>query len=531
MKQGKDSHKTAVIIGAGPSGITCATELLERSSYTPVILEMTEEIGGISKTVNYKGFRMDMGGHRFFSKSDEVSSWWLELMPLQGAPARDEQQKDASGAPLPRHDPDPETTDRVMLRRKRLSSILHLGHFFDYPLSFSKRTLFNFGPVRLAIMGVSYIRSRLLPIRPEKSLEDFVINRFGKKLYRTFFRDYTIKVWGVAPSNIPPDWGAQRIKGLSLAKALWHSVKRPFMSRDDLDQKKVETTLIANFYYPKFGPGQLWEQAAMRVQTKGGALHMNQCVTAVELSGKRILSVTAEDRTTGKREKYPGDVFVSTMPIRELVAAMGDAPPDEVREVAAGLTYRDFIVVGVLLQRLRVENHPAVRKEGTQLIPESWIYVQESAVTMARIQIYNNWSPYMVADADKVWLGLEYFCTERDEIWNMPDEELLRMAVKELGIIGFAEESDVLDGTVCRVPKAYPAYFGSYDRFHVVRDFLDSIENLYLIGRNGMHRYNNMDHSMLTAMHAARLIAGGAGDKRLIWNVNTEEEYHEEKGA
>lgn len=517
----------AVIIGAGPAGLTCATELLQGARLTPVILEMSGHIGGISRTEEYKGCRIDMGGHRFFSKSDAVTRWWLELMPLQGAPARDEPNFETA----PRTPPDPEQTDRVMLRRRRLSSILHLRQFFDYPLSLNRRTLGKFGFLRLLRIGASYLRWKLAPRKPETSLEDFVVNRFGRELYRTFFRDYTFKVWGVHPRDIPADWGAQRIKGLSLGKALANAVSRLWRSKDDLEQKRVETSLIDKFYYPKLGPGQLWQAAAERVQQMGGEVRMRQRVVGLELDGRRIRSATVRDEDSGETWQLQGDHFVSTMPVRELVAAMGEAVPQPVRDVALNLEYRDFLVVGLLVERLRVQNHDAPPRNDKGLLPESWIYIQESDVTVGRVQIYNNWSPYMVADPETIWLGLEYFCNEGDEIWSMDEAGLAKMAAKELEKIGFCAPEDVLDSTVSRVAKAYPGYFGAYKDFGIVREFLDSIENLYCIGRNGMHRYNNMDHSMLTAMEAARCIAAGITDKRSIWDVNTEQSYHEEKGA
>jgi len=532
------SGKTAVIIGAGPAGLTAAYELLEKG-IKPVIFEQTNEVGGISKTVNYKGNRIDIGGHRFFSKSDRVVDWWLRIMPLQGAPARDEKAlgKDfslnevesimenahASGKKFP----DPEKTDRVMLVRSRLSRILFLRKFFDYPISMNLETVAKLGPARLAKILLSYLRARAFPVK-ENSLQDFFINRFGKELYATFFRDYTEKVWGVPCTEISPSWGAQRIKGLSITKALAHAAKKAVSRDRSLSQKGTETSLIERFMYPKLGPGQMWEEVARLVKERGGEIHMESAVTGLELDSGRVAGVAVRDSKTGKSSTHKADFFLSTMPVRELVHALGSGVPTDVRKVADGLVYRDFITVGMVLKKLRIKNETKI-KTINNIVPDNWIYVQESDVKLGRIQVFNNWSPYLVKDPDTVWIGLEYFCNEGDALWSMTDKRLADFAAEELEKIGVAGKEDLIDATVLRMPKCYPCYFGAYASFDVIRRFTDSIENLFLIGRNGMHRYNNQDHSMLTAMVAAENISRGIKSKENIWSVNAEEQYHESR--
>lgn len=534
--------KRAIIIGAGPAGLTAAYELLDRTDVKPIIFEASRAIGGISRTVDFKGNRIDIGGHRFFSKSARVMDWWMNIMPLQGAPARDDRilgrdvplaagcERRALGEQAPRKvpAPDPEQVDEVMLYRSRLSRIFYLRSFFNYPIALTVQTVRNLGLVRMARIGVSYAWTRMFPIRHEKSLEDFFINRFGRELYHTFFKDYTEKVWGVPCDVIKPEWGAQRIKGLSVTKALLHAA-RSLAGRDrDVRQKNVETSLIEQFLYPKFGPGQMWEEVARLVTTAGAELHMGQRCVGMRLGDGGIAAVLIEDTATGEVTEHTADYVFSTMAVKDLVAGMrGDVPP-AVREVAAGLQYRDFITVGLLLDKLLIGNETAL-KTVNDLVPDNWIYIQERDVRLGRLQIFNNWSPYMVADPQKVWIGLEYFCNEGDDLWSMDDGTFADFAVAELAKIGIIDPADVRDKVVIRVPKTYPAYFGTYDRFAEVRAFTDSLTNLFLVGRNGMHRYNNQDHSMLTAMTAVDNIARGAAGMSGIWDVNVEEEYHEEK--
>jgi protoporphyrinogen oxidase/SAM-dependent methyltransferase len=507
MSENHSSNKIAVIIGAGPAGLTAAFELLEETNIKPIIFEQTEDIGGISKTINYKGNRIDIGGHRFFSKSDRVMQFWLNLFPI--------------GA-------DPEKQDKVMLIRKRISRILFMRKFFDYPISLTLKTVANLGVFRTFKITLSYIKARIFPIKNEKSLENFLINRFGKELYQTFFKDYTEKVWGVSCDKIRPEWGAQRIKGLSITRAIKHAVKAAVRRDMSVGQKEIETSLISQFLYPKYGPGQLWEEIADIVKSKGGQIHLRHKVVGIEHNGQRVISVKVKNEQTSEVTDIPADYFFSTMPVKDLIEAMGQSVPEEAREVAAGLCYRDFITVGLLVGKLKIKNNTS-EKTVNNIVPDNWIYVQEKDVKIGRLQIFNNWSPYMVADTNTVWLGLEYFCNEGDKLWCMEDEEFKKFAAAELAKIGIIEKEDILDSVVIRVEKTYPAYLGSYDRFDIVRNYTDSFVNLFLIGRNGMHRYNNQDHSMLTAMTAVENIVNGITTKDNIWQVNSEEEYHEMK--
>ena len=530
--------KVAVIAGAGPAGLTAALELLRTTNVKPVIFEAEDVIGGISRTARYNGNRMDIGGHRFFSKSDTVMDWWQEILPLQGAASKDDI---AIGRNVPLVDggPDPEKTDYVMLCRSRLSRILFLRKLFDYPVSLNGDTIRNLGLWRMFKIGMSYIKVQLLPARKEKSLEDFMINRFGVELYRTFFRDYTEKVWGVPCSKISPDWGGQRIKGLSITKTVIHAVKQTFAGKKksgaegaDIRQKNTETSLIGQFLYPKFGPGQLWETVAEKVQQQGGEIHMKAKVIGVNRSadGKHVESVVVDSGNS--METIPCDYFLSTMPVKELVAAMDNertCVPAGVKRVADGLVYRDFITVGLLLDKLLIKNpaKPGTPESKLKFVADNWIYVQESDVKLGRIQIFNNWSPYLVADPEKVWIGLEYFATDGDEMWCMPDKDFIKFAIAELDKIDVARPEDVRDSVVFHIKKAYPAYFGTYGEFDKIREYVDPIDNLFLMGRNGMHKYNNMDHSMLAAMEVVKCIRENSTDKTALWNVNSEEDYHE----
>jgi protoporphyrinogen oxidase len=536
-------QRTAIIIGAGPAGLTAALELLRRSgtlpdgspAIRPIVLEADDSIGGISRTVKYKGNRMDIGGHRFFSKSDRVMQWWLDLMPIAdegaGHAVISYQNRHRSLETLHAHTQPDADPDLVMLVRSRRSRIYFLRRFFDYPITLTADTLGKLGLRRTARVGASYIVSRLHQRRPEKSLEDFLINRFGRQLYQTFFKSYTEKVWGVRCSEISAEWGAQRIKGLSLLTAIGHFLRRTFSTRPrgaDLAQKQTETSLIEQFLYPKHGPGQLWEHVADLVRQHGGEVLTGWRVDRLETDGAHRIVAVEAGCSNGERRRFEADYCFSTMPVTELIRALKEANPAQpvpanVQDVADGLMYRDFITVGLLVDRLLV-----TEPDGSPLL-DTWIYVQEPDVLLGRLQIFNNWSPHMVADPSKVWIGLEYFCYQTDPLWRMSDEEVQRFAVAELEKIGIIQAADVRDGHVVRVPKTYPAYFGTYERFDEIRQWLDPFENLFLVGRNGMHKYNNQDHSMLTAMTAVDNILAGITDKSSLWEINTEQDYHEEK--
>ena len=511
------NKKCAIIIGAGPAGLTAAYKLLKETDIKPIILESENAVGGISKTVEYKGNRMDLGGHRFFTKNKEINDLWMELMPVQGSPSYDEiklgTKKTFDGI-----GPDPEKEDRVMLKRNRLSRILFLHKFFDYPISLKLKTFKNMGFKRTLKSGFGYLGSRFHKLE-ETSLENFYINRFGRPLYEMFFEYYTENLWGRHPSEISAEWGAQRVKGLSLGKAIWSAISKPFRRKD-----KVETSLIEEFMYPKKGPGELYEYMRDDIIDMGGEIILNSTVSEITLDGNRVTSVKTSDGLT-----YTGDYFISSMPIKDLISSINSEIDSNVRRVAEGLPYRDYITVGLLVKKLKLENKTKI-KTLTGDVPDNWIYVQEREVKLGRLQLFNNWSPYMVSDPNNtMWIGLEYFVNEGDEMWNMSDSDFINFAIDELVKINVIDKEDVLDSNRIKVKKAYPAYFDTYSEFNIVKDYLDSIDNLYCIGRNGQHRYNNMDHSMLTAIEAVKCIKENKQSKNDIWNVNTEKEYHEEE--
>lgn len=519
--------KRAVIIGAGPAGLTAASELLEKTDIRPLVLEATDVIGGISQTVQYKGNRMDIGGHRFFSKNQEVMDWWGRMMPLQGARSKDDILLGLDDKPLAAGGPDPEKEDRVILIRHRVSRIFFLRKFFDYPISLSKTTFVNMGLGRTLKAGFGYLAAVLHKL-PETSLENFYINRFGRPLYSMFFEDYTEKVWGVHPSRLGADWGSQRVKGISIAAVLKDMFNKAF-GKKEAQGDKVETSLIEQFIYPKYGPGQLWETVAGDVEARGGEVRRQAEVVTVNVEAGRVKGVDYRN-PDGSTTAVPCDELLSSMPVKDLVAALrGIEVPHDVARIAAELPYRDFITVGVCARKLKISNQTKIKTyEGR--VPDTWIYVQERDVKVGRLQIFNNWSPYLVKDYENtMWVGMEYFCTEGDGMWNMSDKDFIAMAIDELVKIDVVEREDVLDACRVKIRKAYPAYFGSYAEFDKVRAFLDGIDNLWCLGRNGQHRYNNMDHSMLSAMECVRNLAAGRRGKDNVWNVNTEKEYHEAK--
>lgn len=518
--------KTAIIIGAGPAGLTAAFELLTRTDIIPIIIEADKQVGGLSKTIDYKGNKIDIGGHRFFSKSEKVINWWLSFLPLEPNFTDDKiqiryQQKVAAYPVSPHEITD---HDKVMMVRKRKSRVYYHKKLFDYPLQLTMRTLRKLGLIKSARIFLSYTMAKLFPQKPELTLEQFFRNRFGKELYETFFKDYTEKVWGVPCNQIPASWGEQRVKNLNVGKLILHFIKSLFTSNKRIDQKGTSTSLIEQFLYPKFGPGQLWEIVADEIEKRGGRILLNTEVT--KLFGNndhKILAVETTDIPSGRTQTLSGDYFFSTMPVRELIGNCMDLHiPAQVKKIAGALEYRDFLIVGILADQLSL-----CEKDGTN-ISDNWIYVQDKQIRAGRLQFFHNWSPFMVNEKDKQWIGVEYFCNESDAFWQLQDKEIVAKAVNEMEKMGILQSTNVKDTIVARVKKAYPSYYGSYKDFSEVQTFLDSIENLFPIGRNGMHRYNNSDHSMLTAMAAVDNIIAGSKDKSNIWEINTEEEYHEE---
>jgi protoporphyrinogen oxidase len=469
-----------VIAGAGPAGLTAAYELT-RNGHPCVVLEADpHRVGGISRTDVYKGYRFDIGGHRFFSKSAEVNRLWVEILG-----------------------------EDQFLTRPRLSRIYYDRKFFYYPLK-PMDALRKLGLLRSAAILASYARAKAAPIQPERSFEDWVVNRFGRMLFEIFFKTYTEKVWGMPTSEISADWAAQRIKGLSLLGAVWNAF---FGKAKQGDGGAVIKTLIDEFRYPRLGPGQMWEAARDHVSRAGGAVHMDRRVVRVERDETGVTAMIARDRT-GRETSYHGRNFLSTLPIRSLVRALSPAAPAEVIAAAEGLKYRDFLTVVLIV-------------EGENCFPDTWIYVHEPDVKLGRVQNFRNWSPEMVPEPGRSSLGLEYFCFEGDDVWSRSDEDLIALGRREIDAIGLVPASRVVDGCVVRMPKAYPVYDDDYlQRVQVVRSWLDAkLPNLALTGRNGMHKYNNQDHSMMTALLAARNLLGqGPFDP---WNVNTDAEYHE----
>lgn len=468
--------KNVVIIGAGPAGLTAAYQLC-KEGVPSIVLEKDTVVGGISRTVNYKGYLFDIGGHRFFTKVKAVDDMWREV--------------------LGKH---------RFLRRSRLSRIYYNKKFFHYPLK-AANALFGLGLWNCMLLVSSYAKAQLFPVRPERSFEDWITNRFGSRLYNTFFKTYTEKVWGMPCSEISADWAAQRIKGLSLLA----TIKNALMSSQSKHNGDVIKTLIDAFDYPEKGPGQMWEMVAEDIRKTGSNLKMGSNVEKIHWRDGKVASV--DITVDGKAESVEGSDFISSMPIQELVRKLDPEPPLEIRLAANRLGYRDFLTVSLIVNQ-------------ADLFQDNWIYIHDPDVKVGRIQNFKNWSPSMVPDPNKTCLGLEYFCFEGDGLWSMKDEDLIELGGKELGLLGLVDPTDIEDGAVVRMPKAYPVYDDAYvEAVATIREFLADLPNLYLVGRNGMHKYNNQDHSMLTAMLSVKNILGANYD---VWAVNVDNEYHEE---
>jgi len=473
MSKSNHAEKQAIVIGGGPAGLTAAVELCRRE--VPVtVLEKSGYVGGIARTEQYQGYHFDIGGHRFFTKIGEVEKFWYDIL------------------------------GNDFITRPRISRIFYQGKFFDYPLK-ALNALSNLGLLTSVEVVLSYLVSKIFPYPREDSLEEWVSNRFGKKLYRIFFKTYTEKVWGIPCSEIRAEWAAQRIKGLSLPVAVWNAIFGP------LQGKEVIKTLIEEFQYPRFGPGMMWQRATEFVNAHGGQVEMEAEIIRLRHANQRVTEVVV--RQNGGERMVAGTDFISSMPISELIQKLDPPAPPEVLAAAAGLTYRDFISVVLIVDQ-------------PDLFPDNWIYIHSPEVRVGRVQNFKNWSPEMVPDPMKTSLGLEYFCTEGDDLWRMSEAELIELGKREMERIGLVRAAEVSDGTVVRQLKAYPVYNGTYAGYlGTLKDYLAGFENLQTVGRNGLHKYNNQDHSMLTAMLAVRNLVGEQHD---LWNVNTERSYHEE---
>jgi protoporphyrinogen oxidase len=471
--------KTVLIVGAGPAGLTSGAELVEHGFEVQILEKDPEFVGGISRTARYKGYRFDIGGHRFFSKSPEITKWWRQRLP---------------------HD---------FIQVRRMSRIFYGGKFYDYPLR-AMNALGNLGIWTSGLCMLSYLLARLSPIRPEKSFADWVTNRFGSKLFTIFFKTYTEKVWGMPCHEISADWAAQRIKGLSLLKAVWHALLPA--DKKGASAKGSIKTLIDRFEYPRLGPGMMWEKTRDDLLKAGAGIHMGLTAAKIKRAGSRITAIVSED-TAGNQQEWPAEAFILSMPLQETVLKMDPPLADSALAAAKRLRYRDFLTVALMVRQ-------------TNLFPDNWIYVHDPGVRLGRIQNFNNWSPEMVPATDTTCLGLEYFCFEGDGLWTLSDPELIELGKKELAQLGLVKPESVFDGCVVRMPKSYPVYGPGYQEdLDAIRMELEKLENCQVVGRNGLHKYNNQDHSMMTALLAARNLSGAAYN---VWKVNTDAEYHEE---
>jgi protoporphyrinogen oxidase len=467
-RKSRKSPTSVLVVGGGPAGLTAAYELVKRGSKA-VVLEQSGQVGGIARTEVYKGYRFDIGGHRFFTKVDEVNQLWQEVMG-----------------------------DRF-IKVPRLSRIYYRGKFFSYPLQVLD-TLANLGVKESLHILMSYVKIKVRPLDQEESLQDWVTNRFGRRLFQTFFKTYTEKVWGIPCDKIQADWAAQRIQGLSLRTAVMNA----------LFQVNNTKTLIKEFDYPVLGPGEMWDRFQEAIELRGGEVHLDSSVVKLHRQGQRITHAIV--RQGDKLVELPTEQVISSMPVTALIRQLEPAAPPEVQAAAKALKYRDFLIVPIVIDR-------------DDLFPDNWIYIHSPEVKVGRIQNFKNWSAAMVPEAGKTCLGMEYFCSQGDELWEMSNEDLIELAKREIEALGLAKAYEVEDGTVIRQPKAYPVYDRDYrENLEVIQHYLETFENLQTVGRNGMHRYNNQDHSMLTAVLAVQNLYGGKHD---LWSVNTERSYHE----
>ncbi|MCA9971595.1 MAG: NAD(P)/FAD-dependent oxidoreductase [Anaerolineales bacterium] len=468
----QDTERQVVIVGGGPAGLTAAHELAFKHDLRPIVLEKLDKVGGIARTENYKGYYFDMGGHRFFTKAEDVNEFWHRVL-----------QDD-------------------FLLRPRLSRIYYDHKYFDYPLK-PLNALANLGIWRSTVTMLSYLKWQIFPYREEETFEQWVTNRFGKELFETFFKSYTEKVWGISTSELKAEWAAQRIKNLDLKTAIVNMF---------VGTGTRVTSLIEQFHYPRRGPGMLWTVVKDQIEARGGNVHLNSNVVGFRREGQRIVSVKVT--CNGHVEEIPGTDFISSMPIPDFIRSLDPPAPPHILEAANKLKFRDFLTVCLIIDK-------------PDLFPDNWIYIHFPEVLVGRIQNFKNWSPDMVPDQSRTSLGLEYFCNQGDELWSMADEDLIELGSRELEVVGLARYEDVVDGAVFRVENTYPVYDSGYQEvLGVLREYLDGFENFQTIGRNGLHRYNNQDHAMLTGMLAVRNMV--LGEENDLWVVNAEQEYHEE---
>lgn len=510
----KMNEKKVIIIGAGVAGLSAAYHLLTISNIKPIIIEKDSVVGGLAKTVFQDGNGTDIGGHRFFSKNDTVLKLWKNLLETAGYPAIDDIflnrdfQIEKDGA-------NPETSDKVFLKRKRFSRIFYKKKFIDYPISL--KSIPTLGIKTCLSLGFSWLKSCIFKL-PETNLENFLINRFGKSLYKLFFEKYTEKVWGIHPSKISKDWGYQRIKSISLGKIITNAI---FNQKN----KKKEISLIEEYFYPKFGCSQLWEIMAEEITQKGGNIILDSEVTNLIQTNGKISSIYITNLKTQEIQNIQCDYIISSMPIKELLAKTNDVPT-ETSKVAENLQYRDYILVNFVCNDLNLKNntgYPTVKN----ILPDSWIYLQDNDVKAGRFNIMNHFSPYVVNDFKNDFVvNLEYFCDEKDDFWQKTDEEIKIFAQNELEKLNISDKNHIKNTTCMRFKKAYPSYFGGYEHFDIIKSWINSIKNLYCIGRNGLHRYNNMDHSTLSGIEAAEILVKNL-DKTDLWDINTDKEYQE----
>ena len=504
------TKKTILILGAGPAGLTAAYELASKSDkFKIIVLDKNNCVGGMCRSLKYKNNYMDIGGHRYFTKFNKIKKWWLNILPLQTAPAKDDILLSRNLDLLSNNNADPEKIDKVMLKRFRYTRIFYLNKFFDYPVKLNFTTFKGLGLTRMGKIFFSYVHAKIFPIKPEKTAEDFLTNSFGKELYSTFFKNYTEKLWGIQCDKISAEWGKERIRGIKFWETVLSFLRSLFPRKD---------TFPDDFLYPKLGPGQIWEEVAKSITEMGVEIRLNSTIGKIITNKSKIIKI--ETTENGKKRTIDADYVISSLAIQDLINMMNDVPKT-VQETAEGLVYRNFRSAAILLKKLKLKNKTSI-KSINNLLPDTWIYIQENNVKMGRMQIFNNWSPYLPENSDNVWIAFEYFCSDSDDIWLLSDKEFEKLAIDEGVKIGIIDTADVLDATSAKIEKAYPAYFGSYNNFDTIKEYSDSIKNLYLIGRNGMHKYINIDHAMLSGMEAAKNILQNLPNKANIWNTDTD---------